>query len=277
MFILMLMAGVLAGLLAGLLGLGGGILFTPVLFYVFSQHGMDEIVLWSVGTSLFCTFIAAISSVIRQRQQHNFFPVEGIKLGVLGAVGVYGGRLVLTSPYYNEQEFVIFFCLILCYVAYRFLMRGKNHTNSTTNSRSDEDPGRDTEMTLGKASVTGLTGGFVASLAGIGGGGVMVPIMNLGYGISIKRTVSISSTAIVLISLSGWAQMSLLATAGAGITPYSVGFVDFGTAFPLVIGAIAGGFGGAWLSHYFKRRTLHLLFSFLALAIAAKLIIETFL
>ena len=272
MFILMLLAGVIAGLLAGLLGLGGGILFTPVFFYLFTQQQMDETVLWAVGTSLFCTFIAAISSVIRQRQQHNFFPVEGVRLGLLGAIGVYGGRLVLTSSYYNEQEFVIFFCLILCYVSYRFLKHGKKDSTHYTGMNGDTDA----EMTISKASVTGLAGGFVASLAGIGGGGVMVPIMNLGYGISMKRTVSISSTAIVLISLSGWVQMSLLITAEPSISSYSIGYVDFGTALPLVIGAVLGGFGGAWLSTYLTRRTLQWLFSVLALVIAAKLIIETF-
>lgn len=272
MFFILLLIGVLAGVLAGLLGLGGGILFTPVFFYLFTRQGVSDPVLWSVGSSLFCTFVASISSVIRQIQQLNFFLREGLLLGLLGSLGVYLGRLVLTSGYYREQEFVIFFSTLLLYVAYRFLKSGFDRPLSP--SVDYRAPGWQT--LIKRSSAAGLLGGFVASLAGIGGGSVMVPIMNLRFKIPIKKTVSISSTAIVLISLSGWAQIAVITSNQAGLTAYTLGHVDFGAALPLVVGATIGGFAGAWLSNKISQKWLAWLFALLAVSISIKLIVSVF-
>lgn len=122
LFILLLI-GLLAGVLAGLLGIGGGVIFTPVLFFLFEGAGVEDPVLWTVASGLFCTFIAAFGSTIRQWVQHNIFWAEGIQLGLLGAVGVFMGKLVITSPYYSRTEFVIFFSFILFYVAFMMFRR----------------------------------------------------------------------------------------------------------------------------------------------------------
>lgn len=266
-FFLLLGLGLVAGILAGLLGIGGGILFTPVLFVVFSRAGIKDPVVLTIGTSLFCTFIAAFGSSIRQYRQHNFYWSEGLKVGVLGAIGVTFGKWVITAPFYSKQVFVVFFSVLLLYVAWVFVNRGAssalaNNPNST--------------ITFKEASVAGGLGGFVAALGGIGGGGVMVPILNLFFKKPFKKVVSISSLAIVFISLSGWLQLALADNSAGTLTNYALGYIDFGAALPLSIGAMIGGFLGALINLKINRRYLQYGFAALALTMAIKLLTEVF-
>jgi uncharacterized membrane protein YfcA len=260
--------GIIAGIIAGLFGLGGGILFTPILFVVFSNAGIQDPVVLTIGSSLFCTFVASLASSVRQYQQKNFYWFEGIKVGILGAVGVYFGKLVITSPYYSKQEFVIFFSLLLIYVAYMFYSRGSRR--DTEIEKSNDSLG------WAQSLFTGGFGGFVAALAGIGGGGVMVPLMNLLYKKDFAKSVSISSLAIVVISLSAWIQLGLAGNNANTLTAYHWGYVDFGAALPLAAGGLFGGFLGAFINLKINRRYLQYAFSVLAVAMAVKLLAEVF-
>lgn len=252
--LILIILGLVAGLLAGLLGIGGGILFTPILFVIFKDAGVQNPVVMTIATSLFCTFIAAGSSSARQFRQRNFFLKEGLMVGFLGAVGVTLGKWVITADYYSQQAFATIFTILLFFVAAMFFRRGRSTVEQVVTD--------DTEVRSMQAVVTGALGGFIAALAGIGGGGVMVPILNLGYRKSFKKAVSISSLAIVVISLAGWIQL--------------VEFVDFGAALPLAAGGLAGGFAGAWLNLAIDRRHLQVAFALLAIAMAVKLLTEVY-
>lgn len=266
-FIILLGLGIFAGILAGLLGIGGGILFTPILFVVFSDAGIDEPVVLTIGTSLFCTFIAAAASSARQYRQDNFYGGEGLRVGLLGAAGVSLGKLVITSAYYSAQVFVIVFSMLLLYVAFMFIRRG----------RSAAGAGREAaRIGWRRAMVSGGAGGFVAALAGIGGGGVMVPVMNLYYRQPFRKAVSVSSLAIVLISLAGWLQLGWDGSGARSLTAWAWGYVDFGAALPLAAGAMIGGFVGALMNVRINQRYLQYLFAVLVLGMAVKLLTEAF-
>ena len=266
--LILFLLGILAGLIAGLFGLGGGILFTPILFVVFSNAGIENPVVLTIASSLFCTFVASLASSARQYQQHNFYWAEGIKVGILGAIGVTIGKQVITSPYYSKKAFVIFFSLLLLYVAFMFYRRGSRKKKDVIN---DDD-----SLGWGPAFMTGGLGGFVAALAGIGGGGVMVPLMNLLYKKNFAKAVSISSLAIVVISLSAWMQLGFSGTATESLTAYRWGYVDFGAALPLAAGGLFGGFAGAFANLKINRQYLQYAFAVLAVGMAVKLLTEVF-
>lgn len=261
---ILLLIGLAAGVLAGLLGIGGGIIFTPVLFFLFEGAGVENPVLWTVASGLFCTFIAASGSAIRQYVQDNMFWSEGLLLGMMGAIGVFAGKQVITSEYYNRTEFVIFFSIMLLYVAYMMFGRGKD--------KNDEYDRDFKKLAAGQSFVTGGLGGFVAALAGVGGGGVMVPIMNLFYKQPFRKAVSVSQLAMTLMVTTGWMQLALEPGAVSGITDFTMGYVDFGAALPLSLGGLVGGFGGAFLNHKINRKYLQWGFAVLAIVMAGRLI-----
>lgn len=268
-FELLLVIGLVAGIVAGLMGVGGGIIFTPVLYFLFDEAGVQQPVLWTIGSGLFCTFIAAVGGSVRQFIQNNFYPKEGILLGILGMLGIYLGKLVITSPYYNREQFAIFFSLMLFYAAFMLFRRGSD--------KSDEFKRAYTDVGFKAAFFTGGVGGFVASLAGVGGGGIMVPILNLVFKQPFKKTVSISQLGMVIMIFSGWFQLALLTPEGFGISETTIGFVDFGTSLPLSIGGLVGGFGGAFLNQKIRRDYLQWGFALLAMLMASRLIWSVFL
>ncbi len=261
--LLLILLGTLAGILAGFFGVGGGIIFTPIFFLIFTQHGAENPVIWTIGTSLFCTFVASFSSTLQQIRQHNLYFGQGLKVGVLGAGGVYIGKMIVEAPYYTETVFVSFFATLLFFVAVMFYRRGSGAVLTKDNPE---------EIGWRKSGLTGGFGGIVAALAGIGGGAVMVPIMNLWYKIGLLRAVSISSFAIVIISLSGWLQFALFAEGGGTVSSYTLGAVDFGTAFPVIIGAFTGGIFGARLNNKVSDKTVQIGFSILVLVVAGVMV-----
>lgn len=258
-FLLLIILGIVAGFLAGFFGIGGGLLFTPIFFLMFSHQGLENPVAWTIGTSLFCTFIASLSSTLQQFRQQNLYLRQGLKIGLMGAAGVYIGKLIVEAPFYTETVFVMFFALLLVVVAYLFYKRGSGAVII------EDKPDK---IGWKKSTVTGGLGGFVAALAGIGGGSVMVPIMNLWYRVGLLRAVSISSLAIVIISLSGWLQFALFTDGSGAVTGFTIGSVDFGTSFPVIIGAFTGGIIGARINNKVSDKTVQIGFSILVLIVA---------
>ena len=231
---LLALFGLLAGVLAGFFGIGGGILFTPLLFTLYGDRGFDNPVAWAVGSSLFCTFVASLSSSVQQFRAGNLQLGDGLRVGLFGVAGVWLGKKVTLSAFYTEGIFVTFFAFLLAIVAVLFYIKpatdeassgktggktgGSAGKGNAGTGDSDGEPASEGDpksvawrgaLRLPQTVLTGGVGGFLAALAGIGGGVAMVPILNLGYGVRLYRAVSVSSLAIVLISLSGWLQFAM--------------------------------------------------------------------
>jgi len=267
LFILLLLLGVFTGILAGLFGLGGGILFTPILFTIFQAEGIQNPTAWTIGTSLFCNFIAAGSSSLQQFKKHNIFWKQGLIVGSFGIAGVFAGKEIVLSPFYTETVFILFFTTLLLLAGISYFNKGKSEKRQVLNTQA---------IGFREGSLTGGITGVVAATAGVGGGIVMVPLLNLIYKTSIGRAISISSFAIVVISFSGWFQYALVQTPVDTLTSYSIGYIDFGAALPLVLGAFAGGIIGVNLNHKINRAVLQYGFSATVILVAAYMLFKLF-
>jgi len=259
-FLLLVCGGIAAGIIAGLFGLGGGVVFTPILYMIFSASEVQNPAAWAIGTSLFCTFTAALSSSFQQRSKRNFYWREGLLIGLFGSIGVYAGKEVVTSQYYTETFFVILFSILLMVVAFLFFR--KNRQKETVQGISGQ-------LGVKSAGTSGILGGFVAAMAGVGGGVVLVPLMNLAYKLHMAKAVSISSLAIVIISMSGWAQYAFFTGHPVGLTRFTIGVVDFGTGLPLIMGAIIGGIIGVRVNHNLSPKIVRAGFALLILILAS--------
>ena len=267
-FLILLVAGVLGGLIAGLFGLGGGILFVPVLLFLFQSAGVPEPVLWTVGTSLLCNFVAALSSSFKHFQMGNMYVREGLVIGLFGVAGTFIGRFIATSLWYSEREFIIFFLLLLSYSVYHFLSNRKPRNMETSEEAAT--------MRGYQFVLLGLASGMLATLAGVGGGLIMVPAMTILLSFGFRKVVSISSLAIVMITFSGWIQLALLEPASTGYSGIHIGFVDLGVALPLIISSIYAARRGVWLLGVVRLRTLEMAFSVVLILVAARLLYGLF-
>lgn len=266
LFLILLLIGIFGGLLAGLLGVGGGLIFTPVLFFLFDGN-VEQPVIWTIATSLLCTFFAALGSTRKHYVMNNLFPAESLKVALFGVIGTQFGKMITLSSWYSRTHFIVLFSTILIYSAFTFL-KGKDRGKAETPYFRNET------INVGwlAAFIAGGTGGLLATLAGVGGGIIMVPVMVLIFGIHFRKAVSVSSFVIVFISLSAWIIYSLENPISLGISNFTLGFVDFGTALPLIFGALIGSGTGVWLTGKIQKRKLELIFAGLALVIAIRLL-----
>lgn len=258
-----------AGFLAGLLGIGGGILFTPVLFYIFTTGQVDHPVQWTIGSAMFCIFSASLSSVYRHYRQHNLHIAEGLKIGLAGIIGTFAGTSITNTPFYDRQAFVILFSVLMLFSSFMFIWNSR-----LTLRFEDSDNTRPLDWIT--VLVTGTLGGLVASLAGVGGGIVMVPILTLLFHVNIHRTVGFSSLAIAVITGVTCLQYIVFYQPDMAISAFTLGYVDFGTAFPLAIGGIGGALIGARLNPRVSRRLLQWIFALVSLLVTSRLIYGNF-
>lgn len=267
LFLILLLIGLFGGLIAGLLGVGGGIIFTPVLFFLFDGQ-VENPVVWTIATSLLCTFFAAIGSSRKHYVMGNLFLAESLKVGLFGFLGTFAGKMITTSAWYSKEYFVVLFSTILGYTSYTFI-KGKKNKSFDSVEYNKETAG---SINWAQALLVGGAGGFIATLAGVGGGIVMVPLMVMIAGIHFRKAVSVSSVVIILISFSAWVQFAFEPVSGESLTRFTSGFVDFGTALPLIAGALLGSGGGVWLTGKIARRKLEVAFALLAIVIMIRLL-----
>ena len=207
------LTGVIAGLIAGMLGVGGGIVIVPVLYWLFGPLGVDEAVRMhvAVGTSLAIIVPTSLRSAwahhghkgVDTELLRTLLPglLTGVLIGVaLGAVasgrvltGLFGGVAIL--------------------VAANMLRGGQ--------------PPALTRKPPGGMAPTAIGGfvGTVSTLMGIGGGTHTVPILSaLRY--PIHRAVGTAAAVGTVISVPG-ALGFVWAGAGVGDRPpFSLGYVN---------------------------------------------------
>lgn len=262
-FLILLILGFFAGILSGLLGIGGGMIFTPVMFYLFQFYGVDEPVKWTIGTSLFCSFTSALSSVVPQLHKFKLFMRESLWLSLFGVAGTWVAQQIVNSGYYDRGPFAVLFSLVLFYTAWRFFAYNKS-------SIEDKRLKRPKFMGASDLALVGGSAGLVSSLVGIGGGIVVVPFMTLMYHQHIRKVTATSSVVVVLLALAGWFQLAILDT-GKGISDITLGFVDIGAALPLVIGSFVGALFGLRIAVHVNRKRLQQIFGVLAVLLGLKL------
>jgi hypothetical protein len=235
-FILVLIAcGLLAGFMSGLLGVGGGFIFAPVIYFVLQKSGVpdDIAILVAFGTSLAAAFPTVLTSAIGHTKKGNVVWRDAVIMGLCGmATGFVGGTVATFLP---VRVLTIMFGLMLVIGAVRLV--------------TCLPSGKDERMSVPLAGGIGGVTGFMSGLLGVGGGTILVPMMVLLGKFSMKKATATSAAAIIFITIGG--ILSYLVnglSAGADLSAYGfylVGYIDIFmlvilvlTAIPMVILAV---------------------------------------
>ncbi|WP_263788306.1 sulfite exporter TauE/SafE family protein [Salinibacter grassmerensis] len=268
--VLLGIAGLGAGLVAGLVGVGGGVIFTPVLFVVYGMLGVPAGARTplTVGTGLFCTGLVAGTSAVHhaRRGAVRWRMALGVGLASVGVVGTVS-RFVVVQPWYDAATFRVLFAVVLLVVATR-MVRGSAGGSSSVDASEEEAP----HGWWGHWIGTGTAAGTVAAAVGVGGGVVLVPAYHRWSGHSMHRSVGTSSATIVLISGLSAIAYVVLGLGEAGRPELALGYVDVGTGVLLAGPAVVGAQGGAALAHRFETWGLRWSFALTALVVAGRLV-----
>lgn len=212
-FLALLGTGVFAGILAGLLGVGGGIVIVPVLFFLFQSFGVsaESAMVIATATSL-ATIVPTSISSIRSHNQKGNVDVELLKRwAVFILVGVLVGSWLVTRV--DGTWLTMLFGVIATLSALNMLFRaGKS-------ALFQELPGK------GGQAVMGSSIGFFSAMVGIGGGTISVPLLTL-YNYPAHKAVGTAAAIGLIISLPGALTMLALGTTPSDAPAGTFGLVN---------------------------------------------------
>ncbi len=240
-------AGVFGGVLAGLLGVGGGIVIVPALYFALSLSGSDPALTMqvAVGTSLATIVFTALSSgwghykrgALDMALLKRWSPaiLAGVIIG-----GLLGG---LVSGYI----LVAVFATVAGLVALDMIFRkpGNGVAQHSFSKRI--------------WAMTGVFAGAVSAMMGIGGGTVCVPVLNfLGY--DIRRAVGTAAAIGFVIGLPGALIYMATGFGQTGLPPFSIGYVNLVAAGLIIPLTTSFAHVGVRIAHSISQRALRLAF-----------------
>ena len=207
-------AAAVAGFMAGLLGVGGGIIMVPALYYAFTVLDFDIVTRMhlSVGTSLAIIIPTSIIST-KTHMEYDAVDFKMVKsFGIFILFGVVGGTFLAVNL--KTPALVLFFSIFAFIVGLFFIF---------VREKLMENPKKISNFVK---NISGIIIGFISVPLGIGGGSLMVPFMRT-FGYDIRKSIGTAAAVGFLIAVSG--SMTMI-TGGKIIdnvsTPFSLGYVN---------------------------------------------------
>jgi uncharacterized membrane protein YfcA len=263
MLFLMVFVGGLSGFLSGLLGIGGGIVMVPLLFWLLPYWGLsqDVAVPVALGTSLASAACFTFSGALGhwKRGVIDWRRVPWLIMG--GVLGAMTGSTLAT--WLGGVVVKKAFAFLLLFAFYRMAF--------SPLSKKEGTPARERRGL--PFFVIGLATGLVGSFFGVGGGIVAIPFMVLVYSFPTLEAVATSSAIIPAIAGAGALAYVFHGWGKAGLPPYSLGYVSLLLWGLLVAGGLLASQGGVWVGHKVGGTSLRRAFSVLLLFMAIKLFI----
>jgi len=229
-----IIAGLVIGLLSGLLGIGGGIISVPALFYLFHIYDFPREYLMHtcIATSLAATLITSTGATFSHHKKRALLPsaLKNIVPGLI--VGCLLGASL--SIYLPSRFLQIFFgCMSMVFAVYFFFPKLPQiqiapHPNKTL-------------------LFFGFIIGILSSLLGVGGGIFMLPVL-LWYHVSLQNAVASSSAGTLATAFAGTAIYLFIAY-GKTTAPHTVGFINIPALLGIGISSLCTTSIGCKLSH----------------------------
>ncbi len=207
-------AAAVAGFMAGLLGVGGGIIMVPALYYAFTVLDFDILTRMhlSVGTSLAIIIPTSIIST-KTHMEYDAVDFKMVKsFGIFILIGVIAGTFLAVNL--KTPALVLFFSIFAFIVGIFFIF---------VREKLMENPKQISDLVK---NISGIIIGFISVPLGIGGGSLMVPFMRT-FGYDIRKSIGTAAAVGFLIAVSGTIAMI---TGGKIIdninTPFSIGYIN---------------------------------------------------
>ena len=203
-----------AGFMAGLLGVGGGIIMVPALYYAFTVLDFDIATRMhlSVGTSLAIIIPTSIIST-KTHMEYNAVDFKMVKsFGVFILLGVVAGTFLAINL--KTPSLVLFFSVFALMVGLFFIF---------LREKLVDNPKKISDLIK---NISGIFIGFISIPLGIGGGSLMVPFMRT-FGYDIRKSIGTAAAVGFLIAVSGTLTMIISGKIINNVnSPFSVGYIN---------------------------------------------------
>jgi uncharacterized membrane protein YfcA len=257
----LLVTGAFAGLFAGLLGIGGGIVLVPALYYSFIWLGFEDDLMMhvSVATSFLIMIPIGLSSA-RAHWKKGAVKTELLKnIGPGVLIGVLIGTII--AAHINGGSLRNVFALSLLLLSITMFINPSRITSV------NGMPGR-----LG-AGMAGMFIGALASLIGIGGAIMSVPFMNI-CKIPMHHAVGTASALGVVISVPALIGYIYIGLGEEGRPPFSIGYANLLAWIVITPISVAIAPVGASIAHKLPAARLSKIFGCLLILLSLRMLYD---
>jgi len=257
--LILLSTGAFVGFASGLLGVGGGFIMVPVQYFLFTAIGLDPdtSLRMAFATSLTVILPTALNGAWGHWRRGAVLVGPAILLGLTGLIGgVVGASISSYTP-----ASILSFIFGLLALGSALWMLGSSYPEIM------ENPSNTRQSYL----LWGFMGGFSSGLLGIGGGVVMVPLLNLLLKFPIHKAIGTSTAFIVFASIGGIITYIFTGINATGLPPYSLGYVNLLQFLVLAATSIPMALLGVKAAHRIPGKKLKYIFAALLVYIALKM------
>ncbi len=250
----LLAIGLAAGAFGSFFGLGGGIVFVPLLIYALHRP-THEATVTSLAVMPFLTLTSVITAILENQGDPGAAHVSWSHAALLGLAAVFGSSLI-GVPLASKIPAVALrrlFALVLLATALK-MMDHTPPTNAATFSAA---------WPLWTTLPCGLTIGVLSGLLGVGGGIVAVPLLVLAYGVE-QHNAHLTSLAMIL-------PASIAGTLRAQTQPEGA-HPNWRLTLALTPGVMIGAASGVGLAALISAPNLKLLFAILTLVLGLRML-----
>ena len=254
---LLLLLGFLIAVFAAITGVGGGVLFVPLL-----TLGYGFLPAQAVGTSLMVMVFGGFGATIGYAIQKRVYFRAGLLLALATAPGAVLGAYL--TAVLSSTVLGVVFGIFLIFLAARMILANRAQRRDPANASlvtCEADCFRNKKRLL-LGFTLAFFAGTVSGLLGIGGGVMLVPILLLVMVLPMHIAVGTSMFLVALTSLSGVLQH------------FTLGNVNLSFGVLLSLGAFAGALAGAWVSKRISAKKVQLVFAFALIAVGIEMLLK---
>ena len=296
------LVGGVVGVVSGLLGIGGGVLMVPLLYFLMGGSGWSGLSVapeheaaLAHATSLFVIIFAALSGLRAFQREGAVSWRVVVPLGLAAVVAAFlASQVAAGLPSPMLKALFGGFLLVSGVRLARPRRRGprpspaegapgdeggtpREQEPTRVSRDGGESPhgeihGAGTPLRWWGALLGGAVVGFLSALLGVGGGIVAIPILIHFAGMGVHRVVPASIGIICFAAPAGVVGYVLAGQGASGLPAGSLGFVHLPTALAMLPGAVLLAPVGARLNQRLPARTLEGVFAFLMVVLGVWLV-----
>jgi len=268
-FLICVLLGSVVGFCAGLLGIGGGLLIVPALVYLLPQLGIDAnlVMPMALATSLATIVVTSLSAALAHHRNKNI-PWQLAKLLMIAiALGSLSGAFIadVLSVEALKNTFAIAVFLLSSYMLFSI---GKARKNKSTDITPDEQlPANITIKCIGFFT------GILASLMGIAGGAILVPILSY-FNVPLRQAIGVATVSGMVVAVFGVTGYIIAGYGEPNLPEYSIGYVYLPALLGIIITSSFFAPVGVKAASKFPVSTIKKAFAVFLMLVAAKMILS---
>lgn len=262
----LLAVGLIVGFVSGLIGIGGGVLIVPFLYFFYGHPAWSGLAAdpsleatIAHATSLFVILPTGLAAAATYHRTGLVAWRAALPIALVAMVAAFAGAQV--APLLPAAALKMLFGLLLIGSGLNLLRDQDRHEREQL------------RITLPVVAATGIAIGLLSALLGVGGGILAIPLLVYVVGLDLRR---VAATSIAIVALTAASGTLAYAISGWGVTgrPWgSIGYIHLVAAIPILLASLLTVRVGALANQRLNTRALRFLFAGVFIVLGLRLAI----